>query len=441
MRTFSRRSWLKTLAAGTALAPFLDFEAPAHAALSGRAKRVVLFCTMGTQPSIWTPTSVKAENDFVLAESTAPLDAIRKHLVMIEGMPSQNPGENHASPGGLTGLGFGASGSPAMISVDQFVADKLIASGVNSPVPSLLLGAETSGGGGKTMFLRANNLPTIGSPLSAFKAVFGNMSAGSSTTTPDALLARRKSTLDAISGQIKTLQQNVGSEARARLDLHLSSIRQIENRLSGGSSGGGQLANCGTTITATDDTSDVLKADLVHLDILVSALACNATRVAAIQFGSDQVLQVNLPDVKLAGNTTLQGDEHGLMIHSGSGDNYASLTKFESWLAQRYVDLVNRLEATPDPDGGGSMLDSTLVVWARDMGDAVSHNQESMRFVFAGSKYLKTDPNGRYINFGGKARHERALLNICEAMGVTDFTGFGDKALADKTPLSELKAV
>src|SRR6478752_7689618 len=426
MRPLSRRTWLKTLAAGTALLPFLDIESPAAAAGAGAVKRVVLFCTMATVPSIWKPTSVKAENDFVLSESTSPLEAIRKHLVMIEGLPSQNPGENH--------------GSPAMISVDQFVADKLIASGVNSPVPSLLLGAETSGGGGKTMFLRANNLPTIGSPLSAFKAVFGNMSAGSSTTTPDALLARRKSTLDAISGQIKTLQQNVGSEARARLDLHLSSIRQIENRLSGGSSGGGQLANCGTTITATDDTSDVLKADLVHLDILVSALACNATRVAAIQFGSDQVLQVNLPDVKLAGNTTLQGDEHGLMIHSGSGDNYASLTKFESWLAQRYVDLVNRLEATPDPDGGGSMLDSTLVVWARDMGDAVSHNQESMRFVFAGSKYLKTDPNGRYINFGGKARHERALLNICEAMGITDFSGFGDKMLADKTPLPELKA-
>jgi hypothetical protein len=438
MRTLSRRSWLKTLAAGTALSPFLDFDAPAQAALAGPAKRVVLFCSMGTLPAIWTPTSVTAENNFVLADSTSPLAAIRKHLVMIEGMPSQNPGENHASPGGLTGLGFGASGSPAMISVDQFVADKLTASGVNSPVPSLLLGAETSGGGGKTMFLRGNNLPTIGSPLSAFKAVFGSaVSSGGSDAPADALLARRKSTLDAISGQLKTLQQNVGSEARARLELHLDSIRQIEGRLTSG--GGGQIANCGTSIVATDDTSDVLKADLVHLDILVSALACNATRVAAIQFGSDQVLQVNLPELMPA---ALQGDQHGLMLHSGSGDDFAKLKQFEKWLAQRFVDVVTRLEMTPDPDGSGSLLDSTLVVWARDMGDGVNHNQESMRFVFAGSKYLKTDPNGRYINFAGKGvRHERALLNICEAMGITDFNGFGDKTLgAAKTPLAELKA-
>lgn len=409
MKTLSRRTWLKTLAAGTALSPFLDLEAPAQAALNGPVKRIVLFCTMATVPTIWTPTSVKAENDFVLAESTSPLDAIRKHMVMIEGLPSQNPGDNHGSPDGLTGLGFGASGQQQLISVDQFVADKLVAGGSTAAVPSLLLGAEATANGGKTMFNRANNLPTISSPLAAFKAVFGNAMPATGAAPVDQLLKRRKSTLDALTGQLKTLSDNVGSEAKARLDLHLQSIRQIETRLS---SGGGQLAGCGEGITATDVTTNVLQANLVHLDILASAIACNATRVAGIQFGSDQVLQVDLPELGL------QGDEHGLMLHSGMGDNFAKLTQFEKWLSQRFVDLVNKLEATPDPDGGGSVLDSTLVVWARDMGDGSAHNQESMRFVFAGSKYLKKDPNGRYINFAGRARHERALLNVCEAMGV-----------------------
>lgn len=433
MRTLNRRTWLKTLAAGTALLPFLDWDAQAQAAPAGPAKRVILFCTMATVPTIWTPTSVTSENNFVLAESTSPLDAIRKHMVMIEGMPSANTGDNHGSPDGLTGLGFGASGQQQLISVDQFIADKLVAGGVKSPVPSLLLGAEATANGGKTMFNRANNLPTISSPLAAFKAVFGSATPSTGGgDMPDKLLARRKSTLDAITGQLQTLRSNVGAEAKARLDLHLESIRQIEGRLAGG--GGGQIAGCGQDIAATDDTTDVLKANLVHLDILASALACNATRVAGIQFGSDQVMQVNLPELNL------QGDEHGLMLHSGAGDGYAKLIQLEKWLSQRFVDLVNKLEATPDPDGGGSMLDSTLVVWARDMGDGSAHNQESMRFVFAGSNYLKKDPNGRYINYRGGARHERALLSICEAMGVTDFKGFGDASLADKTPLSELKA-
>jgi hypothetical protein len=434
MSNLSRRTWLKTLAAGTSLLPFLDVDAPAHAAGGAPAKRLLLFCTMGTTPSIWTPTSVKAENDFVLAESTSPLEAIRQHIVMIEGLPSANPGDNHGSPDGLTGLGFGASGQPHLISVDQFIADRLVAGGIQSSIPSLLLGAETTASGGKTMFNRANNLPTINSPLAAFKAVFGNAPAGGGAAGGDAeaLLRRRKSTLDAVTGQIQTLRANVGAEARARLDLHLESIRQIESRLSSG--GGGLIAGCGQDLVASDDTTDVLKADLVHLEILISALSCNATRVAAIQFGSDQVLQVNLPEL------SLQGDEHGLMLHSGSGDGFQKLIAFEKWLAQRFVEVVNRLAATPDPEGGGSLLDTTLVVWARDMGDGVAHNQQSMRFVFAGSKYLKTDPRGRYIDFAGRARHERALLSICEAMGVTSFNGFGDSSLADKTPLSELRA-
>jgi hypothetical protein len=63
-----------------------------------------------------------------------------------------------------------------------------------------------------------------------------------------------------------------------------------------------------------------------------------------------------------------------------------------------------------------------------------------MRFVLAGGAggYLKRNPAGRYLKFaGGPAdRHERVLLNLCDAMGVTSFVGFGDPMLADKTPLS-----
>ncbi|MDB4982340.1 MAG: hypothetical protein JWM82_3092, partial [Myxococcales bacterium] len=99
----------------------------------------------------------------------------------------------------------------------------------------------------------------------------------------------------------------------------------------------------------------------------------------------------------------------------------------------------------PEADGSGSLYDNTLMVWARDMGDAVNHNQKNMRFVFAGGAggYLKTNPNGRYLHFNGADptdRHERALLSICDAMGVTSFAGFGDPKLtgAAKAPLAGL---
>ena len=109
--------------------------------------------------------------------------------------------------------------------------------------------------------------------------------------------------------------------------------------------------------------------------------------------------------------------------------------------------MLNKLKAIPEADGSGTLYDNTLVVWARDMGDAVNHNQKNMRFVFAGGAggYLKTDPNGRYLHFNGTDpadRHERALLSICDAMGITSFKGFGDPMLpaASKVPLTGLAA-
>jgi hypothetical protein len=77
------------------------------------------------------------------------------------------------------------------------------------------------------------------------------------------------------------------------------------------------------------------------------------------------------------------------------------------------------------PDGE-TLLDKTLVVWARDMGDGPNHGGDDMRFVFAGGagKYLKLAANGRYID-GRGAHHQSALLATCQALGV-DFSGFGD---------------
>jgi len=82
-------------------------------------------------------------------------------------------------------------------------------------------------------------------------------------------------------------------------------------------------------------------------------------------------------------------------------------------------------------------------VWARDMGDADQHNQQSMRFVLASGSnggYLKTAAGGRYVK--STERHERILLNICEAMGITSYAGFGDPGLTGsaKTPLSNIAA-
>jgi Protein of unknown function (DUF1552) len=450
MPGMNRRQFATSVGAGLVLAPFLRHLRADAATTPKRAKRVLLFCTMGTNPDLWTPTGVTAENQFTFTPMTAPLAAAKQHIVLVDGLVSGNPSDNHGSPDGLSGLGFSYSGQAAMISVDQFLGDSLVAQGINRPISTLLLGADTNASGGRTMFNRQNNLPTIGSPLSAFNTVFGGAvasptSGGDTAAATANLLRRRKSVLDLINGEVNGLRQSVGANDKAKLDAHLDSLRQLENRLTQSmmSTGTGGMSAGACTKPATtpsDDSSNVLQTNLLHMDILVSAFACDITRVAALQFGSDQSMPVDLA------SETLQGEEHGGFIHGG-GPSYAQLIKLETWMASRFVDLITKLQAVPEADGSGTLFDNTLLVWARDMGDAVNHNQKNMRFVFAGGAggYLKTDPNGRYLHFGGADpvdRHERALLSICDAMGVTSYKGFGDPMLSAsaKMPLAGLAA-
>jgi hypothetical protein len=358
-------------------------------------------------------------------------------------MPAINVNGGHGSPDGLTGLDNGYYQGQQKVSVETYIASKVSAAN-SRPISSLLLGAETTAGGGTSMFFGGdknggNPLPTIGSPASAFSTVFGG--ALPTGMTADTQLKRRQSILDTIKAETTALQGNLGSREKAKLDLHLSSIRMLENKLiatSSGSSGGG--ATCSKPSAPGGDPTymsapDALAAAKVHQDIIVNAFACDITRVAAIQYGNDQKLMVNVSGLPY-------DDEHGGFVHSGQASNFANLIKFENYLSQQFASLVTALKSRPDPaDSSKTLLDTTIVAWCRQMGDAVAHDMKSMRFVLASGNnggYLKTSSSGRYIK--SSERHERILLNLCEAMGLTSYAGFGDPKLASKSPLPNIAA-
>src|SRR5581483_3536975 len=149
MPSFSRRKFVGSVGAGLILAPFINMTLRRQArAASNQSSRVLVFCTMGTYPPMWTPT-VSGGTVTSWSAMTAPLQAIANNVVLVEGMPSGNPNDNHGSSDSLTGQGFGYYGQGVVkISVDQFIANKLVASGVNRPIGSLLLGANCNENGG-----------------------------------------------------------------------------------------------------------------------------------------------------------------------------------------------------------------------------------------------------------------------------------------------------
>ncbi len=417
MTRLSRRDFAKRVGLAALFSPFMSLVkgAPASAAPMGKAKYLLIMYTHGTDPAAWTPAGSTADN-IVFSAMTEPLAPLRRDLVLVEKLSSFGTADNHAAPGGLTGQGYSGQ---TRISIDQFVADRLRSAGVVTPIPSLILGSVKSEQ--QTSFYRNNQaLSPIFSPVAAYDAIFGAVGG----VAPD-LLRRRKSSLDLVTRELKQLSDQLGRGERDKLALHTESIRAVEARLAPGAPSGTCAAG-----TRPPEASQDLLASVKHLDLAVTAFACDITRVAAVQFGHHQNTQVSIPEVGNPGNW------HNDFIHS---DNPRTrLLNLERWLAQQFVAAANKLKSLPAPTGGGTLFDQTLMVWARDMGDAITHNGNNMRFVFSGGAggYLVTSPNGRYIDGGGDA-HQRALINCADAMGVSDVTGFGEVA-APRTPLASI---
>jgi hypothetical protein len=416
MPKLNRRELIKRVGLAALFSPFMSLvkTAPASAAPMGKAKYLLIFYTNGTDVPAWTPTGSTPDN-LQLSPMTEPLGPLRSSLVLIDRLSSMGTADNHAAPGGLTGQGYSGQ---SRISIDQYIADKLRAGGVVTPIPSLILGSVKTEQ--QTTFYRNNqSLSPIFSPVAAYDAIFGAVGG----VSPD-VLRRRKSSLDLVTSELKQLSNQLGRQERDKLELHATSIRAVEERLTPGGAGA-----CNAGSRPAEATQDLL-ASVSHLDLAVTAFACDITRVAAVEFGHNQNTQVSLPEVGNPGNW------HNDFIH---GDNPRTrLVNLERWLAQQFVAAASKLKALPAPTGTGTLFDQTLMVWARDMGDAVQHSGSNMRFVFSGGAggYLTTSPNGRYLD-GGGAAHQRALVSCGAAMGVVDFTGFGD-AQQSRIPLDSI---
>lgn len=432
MRSCKRRDFIAAAGLGAVFAPYVKLITPSQAQTElGPAKYLFIFFTSGTEPAVWSPrgSTISSLTHSVMTEPLAPLNS---NLVLVERLDSNGTAGSHGGTGGLTGANF--SGTP-LISVEQYVSDQLRNAGVSTQIPNLVLGGVSSEA--QSTFYRDNRAITpIFSPSAAYAAIFGGggyeFPGDSSEPPADARLRRRRSMLDALNAEIGQLSQSLGAQERAKLEAHTESLRQMEERLRQQEE---QANNPDPAVECSPPGdpgvgSEALTNSVLHMDLAINAFACDLTRVAAVQFGHHQNTQVNLAEVGAP------GDWHNGFIHS---DNPRTrLVNLERWLAQQFVAAANKLKETPAPDGNGTLFDQTLMIWARDMGDAVTHNGTDMRFVLSGGAggYLRT--GGSYIDGGGQA-HSKVLFNVLEAMGISDPSGLGDNT-TDREPLAELRA-
>src|SRR5207244_2123771 len=133
------------------------------------------------------------------------------------------------NPGPFAGVGAAPAGWPAGPSVDQRIAAAL---GTTTKLRSLELGVQVGAADdyGRMCFRDADQpLPPEEDPARVYANVFAELH-----TDPAALARlrlRRQSMLDTVGTAYARLLPRLGAADRARLDQHLTAVRELEQRL------------------------------------------------------------------------------------------------------------------------------------------------------------------------------------------------------------------
>lgn len=428
-RPFSRRALLSGLGATAALSPFLPLlEAEGQEATPLRL--ILWFTPHGTVYDNWKPSG--GQTDFALSPILKPLEPYRSKLNILDGLKIQADGVGAphtkgppllwtASPlnndmtftraDGSGGMYYGWNSAP---SLDQVILSKL---GATTPYKSLEFGVRSGGNHpGSRMIYTGSQTPLAPetNPWAAFKRLIGDI--GKTTEELERLRAERRSVLDVLDGELSSLQGKLGAADQKKIDAHLTAVREIEMRLqnSGVACQGPVLGN-EVDVNKSSNTPVVMDA---MISLMASTLSCGLTNFASMQYRVGENDGGYLYD--WLGISDL---EHHLMTHEADTNMNAKaeLTKIYTWYAEMFGKFLGKLDAIPE--GAGTMLDNSLVVWGSELGKGNSHSFEKMPFVVAGGArgMLKT---GRYLQYQG-VEHNRLLVSIGQLMGVSDMQTFG----------------
>lgn len=412
MRTSGRRTFLR-VAGGTLLASPLFGLVGARADTAGRAKRLILFFSPnGTVHAHRRPTGSGTSYAFPSGSILEPLSSWRDQLTVIDGLDFHGA-DNHE--GGMRAMLTGGGN----VSLDQYIASELPDAAMTQ-FRSLELGVQTSAWGGSSQTRMSYDttgsmVPPDDDPRSVYRRLFGDPAA--SPIELDESLRRDLSVLDHVRGELAGLRNRVGAEESAKVDAHLTALREVERQLSGGGASAGE---CGAPLLmdfdaqAPDSFPTVTRA---MIDLAVSAASCDASRVISIQCAHTIAPHV----MGWLGHS----EGHHTLSHMAD-ENPSGLARFveaERWFSEQFAYLISRLSELPEPGADGSMLDHSAVVWTKELGDSRLHVCTDVPFVLAGSAGGCWNP-GRYLTYAGDP-HNRLLVSIAQSLGLTTPT-FGD---------------
>jgi hypothetical protein len=441
----SRRTVLRGLGVSLAL-PLLDAMVPAGKAWAATPSKTRLVCIemvhgsagatkFGSARNLWSPAATGRAFD-LSPTAMASLEPYRDYLTIVsntdvrmaEAFELPEIGGDHfrSSAVFLTQAHpKQTQGSDVHVgpSLDQIVAQRV---GQDTPIPSMQLCIENidqSGGcayGYTCVYTdtvswasATEPLPMVRDPRAAFDQLFGF---GASPEERAAERRADRSVLDWISTQVASVKQTLGATDRSRLDAYLDEVREIERRIqrSEARNTSGEARDLpGAPAGVPDDFEEHVK---LMFDLQAVALASEITRVFSFKMSRDSSGRVY---PKSGVNASFHPASH----HQEREDRILQFQAINKYHVGLIPYFLEKLKTTPD--GDGSLLDHSLVIYGSPMGNPNVHNHKRCPLFLAGHASGQLKGHTHIVTPDGTPM-ANAMLSMLHIMGVDDLRSFGD---------------
>jgi hypothetical protein len=367
-----RRTFLR--ASGVAIGlPLLDAMLPSSAAAKQAREHRPCLVLIGQPLGLYGPNFFPEQpgRDYEPSRYLNLLEAHRDRFTVFSGMSHRYAAGHFAEVGLFTGVAPEFIRDNAIkngISLDQEAAAHV---GNQTRFPSLVLG-----GGNAAWNRRGVRIPAETRATQVFRRLF---LAGTPEEEARELQRVRdgQSILDDVGGQIQALSRRVGRADRERLDLFLSSLREAEQSLQ-------QDELWRTTPKPTVDvappTSDYGGAQLVErsrqwYSLVHLALQTDSTRVVSLWLSTQE--RPDIPGVTLG--------HHDASHHGQDPAKLDQLAKIEEAEIEVLGEFLNKLSQSDE--GDRSLLDRTAVLYASNLGNSSSHDNNNLPVLLAGGAF------------------------------------------------------
>jgi hypothetical protein len=384
-KRLSRRHVLR--GAGVALSiPLLDAMLPAARVFAkdiAAPKRFgAVFVPHGERPGFWTPEKVGTH--FECSTILAPLAPYNDHLTVVSQLANPVSGHGVSVASWLSGSipkRTVAEDVRAGRTIDQVIADKV---GGDTVFRSLEVATEDFSGyiGGcdpayacaylNTLSWKSDTepLPMEINPRNLFERMFGRP--GTKAQRIERMHTGR-SILDSVQKDLAALERQVGPQDRARLNDYVDHVRETEQHIERAErQAGGELHVPDAPVGIPESFAEHVG---LQLDLIAIALTADLTRVFTFMMSRD-ITQRTYPEIGIT------EPHHAMSHHGGNEEMKANLVKLNVYHMTLFEKFVARLGKTPD--GDGTLLDSTMVLFGSGMSESQNHERTDLPTLLVG---------------------------------------------------------